>query len=747
MDWTFPILIAIAVSIAGLVIYLWIRGRYSRAPRVTPADSEQAISERAVQSDDVDTLTPSDLDIPQIPVISIERHELVEQIQEEQRQQLDQSGEHPSMGMGQAQAETPQEEEKRAERKRVKPIERGGKPRGRVTKPKRQKPKQESMRALKPDIICWRRQTEWVLGIEVPNEYGAPSQLKVVQDGVALERVSYREGCWRLEKVSGKVTVVGQEGVPSEIILGEEPYLVFKLSGSDLNQGRHVKSVSEGWYLVVVPQDWGRHEVSGPPPVEPEYVVIEGFRAHFFLLERGLAEDIAFRTVDGVLNRIKTERPRFELIGNQYNDGSEDIGLLFLQEPPKIRVPKKRQWETIQTAIVGEEGPGRGKWRMEFKPTPELREQALPIEVAEKEAGWFFLKFYDDSDDLVESLDFRFARGLEKIALSTSPPLPDPEGHLSALVEFHHAPNYEVVPSCDTAESLQISCHQGKTTVEVPPNSNLDRTEWQVGPRDGPKTTVTVLVERLWWALSSEDKPPERWQDRHLDLSKEDFAAASQKAIWLRMPKRRWIKTVRAGFEYSKSRPYSLKVDEAAIVIPLREFGDFRKVYATIQALPLRVWIERGDQRADCFLAVLPPQPTTVSSEVEAAALSKYRWVGRGRKKSAFARAEMRLGEGEITVNGQPLRECFSRAPARAKRFLYRLLEMEQVREVLSKMDVAITVAGSSPTTTRQAKAVAHALARALIHYDPSMKPDIKTNGFGGAIVRRIPVDIRRRQG
>jgi len=733
MDWTFPILAAIAGSIAGLVIYFWIRGRYSRTPRVTPGESEQAVSEQTVQSDNVDTLTPSDLDLPQI---SIEPHELVEQIQEEQRQQLDQSGEYPPIGMDQTQAETQQEE-----RKRVKPIRRGGKPRSRVTKLGRQKPKQESMRAPKPDIICWRRQTEWVLGIEIPDEYGSPSELTVVQDGMALERVSYCEEIWRLEKVSGKVTVVGQEGVPSEVMLGEEPYLVFKLSGSDLNQGRHVKSISDGWYLVVVPKDWERHKDSGPPPVEPEYVATEGFRAHFFLLEPGLSENIVFRTADGVLNRIKTERPRFELSGNQYNDGSENIGPLFLQEPPKIRVPKKRQWEEIQTVIVGEEGPGRGKWRMEFKPTPELREQALPIEVAEKEAGWFFLRFYDDSDDLVESLDFRFARGLEKIALSTSPPLPGPEGHLSALVEFHHAPTYEVVPSCDTAGFLQISCHQGKTAVEIPPNPNLDRTEWQVGPRDGPKTTVTVLVERLWWALSSDDKPPERWQDRHLDLSREDFAAASQKAIWLRMPKRRWVKTVRAGFEYSKSRPYSLKVDEAAIVIPLREFGDFDEVHTTTQVLPLMVWIERGDQCADCVLAVLPPRPPIVSSEVEAVAISEYRWVGRGRKKSAFARAKMRPGEGEITVNGQPLREYFSRAPVRAKRFLYRLLEMGQVREVLSRMDVAITVAGSSPTTTRQAKAVAHALARVLIHHDQSMKPILKVSGFGGANVKEENAD------
>jgi len=233
---------------------------------------------------------------------------------------------------------------------------------------------------------------------------------------------------------------------------------------------------------------------------------------------------------------------------------------------------------------------------------------------------------------------------------------------------------------------------------------------------------------------------PEEWQDTPLVLSRGDLAAASQKAIWLRMPRRRWLEAIYGGFERSKSRRYKLKVDERDIAIPLREFGDFDKVHTTTEELPLMVWIEREDQCEDCVVAVLPPRSPRVSPETEAGPVLEYRWFGLGRKKSALATAAMRPGKGAITVNSQDYGEYFSRAPSRAKQFLNRLLEMREVREVLSEMDVEVTVRGSSPTTTRQAKAVAHALARVLICCKPSMKQILKASGFGGVRVKSNPL-------
>ena len=52
-------------------------------------------------------------------------------------------------------------------------------------------------------------------------------------------------------------------------------------------------------------------------------------------------------------------------------------------------------------------------------------------------------------------------------------------------------------------------------------------------------------------------------------------------------------------------------------------------------------------------------------------------------------------------------------------------------------MEVVITVRGSSPTTMRQAKAAAHAVAKALISYDNGMKRLLRQKGFGGVKVTK----------
>jgi small subunit ribosomal protein S9 len=112
------------------------------------------------------------------------------------------------------------------------------------------------------------------------------------------------------------------------------------------------------------------------------------------------------------------------------------------------------------------------------------------------------------------------------------------------------------------------------------------------------------------------------------------------------------------------------------------------------------------------------------------------RWVGWGRYKSAIAKAVLRLGSGEVRVNGRPVWEYFREAPGKARGFLRRLLELDVAKEVLAGMEGIVRVEGSSPTTMRQAKAVAHAVARALADYNSGWKKLLKQAGFGGVRVK-----------
>jgi len=112
------------------------------------------------------------------------------------------------------------------------------------------------------------------------------------------------------------------------------------------------------------------------------------------------------------------------------------------------------------------------------------------------------------------------------------------------------------------------------------------------------------------------------------------------------------------------------------------------------------------------------------------------RWVGCGRYKSAVAKAVLRPGSGELGVNGQPIWEYFRKAPGKARGFLRRLLELDEVKRTLAQMEGIVRVEGSSPRSMRQAKAVAHAIARALADHDNSLKRLLKQAGFGGVQVK-----------
>jgi small subunit ribosomal protein S9 len=111
-------------------------------------------------------------------------------------------------------------------------------------------------------------------------------------------------------------------------------------------------------------------------------------------------------------------------------------------------------------------------------------------------------------------------------------------------------------------------------------------------------------------------------------------------------------------------------------------------------------------------------------------------WSGWGRYKSAVAKAMLRPGSGELRVNGQSVWEYFRGAPSEAQGFLRRLLEIGDVEQALAQMDGIVRVEGSKPESKRQARAVTHAVSRALADQNSSLKKRLKQLGFGGVKVK-----------
>jgi small subunit ribosomal protein S9 len=99
------------------------------------------------------------------------------------------------------------------------------------------------------------------------------------------------------------------------------------------------------------------------------------------------------------------------------------------------------------------------------------------------------------------------------------------------------------------------------------------------------------------------------------------------------------------------------------------------------------------------------------------------RAYGTGRRKSAVARVWVKPGSGKITVNGKDQEEYFARPVLRL------IIEQPLVAaERRTQFDVVCTVTGSG--LSGQAGAVRHGIARALVAYEPSLRPVLKPHGF-----------------
>jgi small subunit ribosomal protein S9 len=108
---------------------------------------------------------------------------------------------------------------------------------------------------------------------------------------------------------------------------------------------------------------------------------------------------------------------------------------------------------------------------------------------------------------------------------------------------------------------------------------------------------------------------------------------------------------------------------------------------------------------------------------------------GTGRRKSAVARVFLRPGKGDITVNGKPIDDFFSRETGRmiARQPL-------ALTNHLVTFDIMINVDGGGESG--QAGAVRHGITRALIEYDAALKPALKKAG----LVTRDAREVERKK-
>ncbi|MFZ8968250.1 MAG: 30S ribosomal protein S9 [Ilumatobacteraceae bacterium] len=94
-----------------------------------------------------------------------------------------------------------------------------------------------------------------------------------------------------------------------------------------------------------------------------------------------------------------------------------------------------------------------------------------------------------------------------------------------------------------------------------------------------------------------------------------------------------------------------------------------------------------------------------------------------GRRKEAVARARLRDGSGNITINGRPLEVYF---PTAVQRMI--VTEPLRVAEVDERFDVDASIHGGG--VSGQAGALRMAIARSLVEIDPESRPALKRAGL-----------------
>jgi small subunit ribosomal protein S9 len=115
-------------------------------------------------------------------------------------------------------------------------------------------------------------------------------------------------------------------------------------------------------------------------------------------------------------------------------------------------------------------------------------------------------------------------------------------------------------------------------------------------------------------------------------------------------------------------------------------------------------------------------------------------YYGTGRRKSSKARVFMTAGDGSIRVNDRSLDEYFGRETARMI-----VRQPLEVADVTGKFDFNVTVRGGGGTG--QAGAIRHGITRALLAYDETLRPSLRSAGFvtrDARSVERKKVGLRK---
>jgi small subunit ribosomal protein S9 len=127
------------------------------------------------------------------------------------------------------------------------------------------------------------------------------------------------------------------------------------------------------------------------------------------------------------------------------------------------------------------------------------------------------------------------------------------------------------------------------------------------------------------------------------------------------------------------------------------------------------------------FSSLKPATPTAAEprpvEDVKPKLDPQGRAYATGKRKNAVARVWIKPGKGSVTVNGRDSPIYFARPVLRMM-----IAQPFQVANRAGQYDVVCTVVGGG--LSGQAGAVRHGISRALVSYEPGLRPVLKAGGF-----------------
>lgn len=464
--------------------------------------------------------------------------------------------------------------------RRVAPENRGGRPRGTdglADEAASAAPTGEGdvarSRSPRPELVCWKEGMAWVVGVEVPDEL-AEQDLRVLDgEDKDLEKDQLHELRWRLTDPLGPVTVrwSDEAAIEAERCFDASKYRVFKVARSGVN-GRGVSRVTRGNYIVIAPGALTRDEVvGGRAPIAPENVIPEqaGILAHHLLVQ---GETDVLVLDQGGTARVEV-RPStataYKLLGHRIEDAHTGAGPLFAREPPRFCVEGVAEPALF---VVGVEGPSPGRRsRQAATSFDEVRTW-----LDDKQPGWFFVRAYDATDELLESLDFRYAKGLEAIEIDEHSPLPGPQGHRPVKVVLRVAPGVVVSPLDGPAmiTPFELALAEGVFFLAARPDAG--RATWRLRSETGDGVDVVVHAPRVWWAFTADgdEEKPHAWTDGFQTLSTDDLLPTSPMRLSVLLPEPGWADEVLVGLRDGSPRRVPVPRTERVLHYPLRNLGE-----------------------------------------------------------------------------------------------------------------------------------------------------------------------------